>query len=88
MPPLVFQMPLQLAGGEVVGRLATLPAKPLKAGGADPPDRLFAADQVSLHQVTGVEAPAAATVLSPSTNAPRLGKANTVAVLPVSEEAR
>src|SRR5947209_13894164 len=78
-PPLVVQFPLQTFAGEVVGSVIT-PAKPLKADGASPPESEFSCHQVSAHQVT-VEEPAAATVLSPSANAPRLGKAKTVAVV-------
>src|SRR5215216_7622644 len=86
LPPVVVQAPLHFAGGLLVGTLATFPAKPLNADGATPPERLLKSGQRSPHHVNVVRAPAAATVLSPSTNAPRLGKAKTTAVLAVSEE--
>ena len=55
---------------------------------AGPPERLSSVHQESLHQLTVVGGDAEATVLSPSTNAPLLGKAKTIAVLLASEEAR
>jgi hypothetical protein len=79
-PPVVVKLTPQTLAGVVLGSVETLPAKPLKAIGAVPPVRLFTLDQESLHHVT-VEDPAPVTVLSPSTKAPRLGKANTIAVV-------
>jgi hypothetical protein len=67
---------------------ATLAAKPLNAVGEKPSERLLSINHCTDHQVTGVLAAAAATALSPSTNAPRLGNANTIAVLVSSEEGR
>src|ERR671924_1851809 len=80
LPPVVGQLLPQAAGGVLVGRL-TVPAKPLSAGGAVPPERLFSCDQLSAHHVTVVVGVAALTVRSPRVNAPRLGNANTVAVV-------
>jgi hypothetical protein len=80
LPPVVVQLLPHAAGGVVVGRL-TVPANPLSALGAVPPERLLSWYHVSAHQVTVVEDVAAPTVLSPSVNAPRLGNANTIAVL-------
>jgi hypothetical protein len=81
LPVVVVQLPPHTGGFEL--RVA---AKPLNDDGADPLDRLFKLDHVSPHHVTVVEVPAAATVLSPSTNAPRLGNANAVAVLVLAED--
>ena len=66
----------------------TLPANPLNESGAMPPETLFSLHQASSHHVTALVGVAAATVLSPRTNAPRLGKAKTIAVLPLSAEGR
>ncbi len=78
----------QTATGVVVGSVVTAPANPLKESGAIPPVRLFRLHHESLHQDTFVVALAPATVVSPSTKAPRDGKAKTTAVLPVSDEGK
>jgi len=44
LPPEVVQVPLQRAGGVLVGRLDTVPAKPLNAEGASPADTLLRVD--------------------------------------------
>ncbi len=56
-----------------------VPAKPLNEAVAEPPERLFRLDQLFAHQVTLVDGEAEATVLSPSVNAPLVGKAKMVA---------
>ena len=86
LPGRVVHGPPQPDGGVPAGRL-TVPAKPLNAEGAAPPVRTFSADHSAPHQVT-VPDPAPATVPSPSTNAPRVGNANTIAVLLVSADGR
>jgi hypothetical protein len=76
-------------GGVLVGN-CTVPANPLKAGGAKLPLIMFSSDHSEADHTTGAvgDAGAAAAVISPSTNAPQLGKANTVAVWLASEEGR
>jgi hypothetical protein len=76
VPPEVDHGPPHAAGGVLVGRV-TVEAKPLKPDGGAPPERLFNFDQLLPHQLS---VPPPATLRSPSTNAPRLGKANTTAV--------
>src|SRR4051812_34259797 len=76
LPPEVDDGAPHVAGGVAVGRL-TVPAKPLNADGAAPPDSTFTPAHWLPHQVT-VPPPAALT--SPTVNAPRLGNANTIAV--------
>lgn len=61
LPPLLAQLLLQKAAGEVAGS-GTAFAKPLKAAGACPPERLFSWFQLLSHHVTFVEDVAAATV--------------------------
>ena len=68
----------QTSAGVVVGNDVTSAAKPLNESGATPPESRFAAHQESPHHVTVEFAVADETVASPSTNAPRLGKANTI----------
>jgi hypothetical protein len=86
-PPEVVHAPPHMVGGLDAGS-TTLSAKPLKADGADPPERLLRLAHWASHHVTVVVGPAAATVRSPRTNTPRVGKAKTVAVLAVSADGR
>jgi hypothetical protein len=76
LPPEVDHGPPHADGGVLVGNV-TVPAKPLNADGAGPPERTFTFDQELPHHVI-VPPPAALT--SPRRNAPRLGNANTTAV--------
>jgi len=77
LPPAVVNAPEQTFAGVFVGSVI-VPSKPLNADGAVPPLSVFSCHHESPHQVT-VEEPAADAVTSPSVNAPRLGKANTIA---------
>jgi hypothetical protein len=86
-PPEVVQVPPHKVGGLDVGR-TTLSAKPLNADGAELPERLLSFAHWAPHHVTFVVGPAEPTVRSPRTNTPRVGKAKTVAVLPVSADGR
>src|SRR3954449_12357479 len=79
LPVAVVQALPHPDGGVVVGRVI-VPSKPLYADGAAPPVRTFRLGHVSAHHVTVVALPAAAAVVFPSVNAPRLGKAKTIAV--------
>jgi hypothetical protein len=68
LPGPVVQVPPHVGGAVLV-----VCAKPLKAEGAGPPERLFSFDHCELQKVTvggGVCFRAAATVRSPSTKAP------------------
>ena len=80
LPPVVVHGLLQPSAGVIVGKV-TVPRKPLNAGGAEPPVRTFRCHHASLHQVTVGYGYGGADVTSPSANAPRLGKANTIAVV-------
>jgi hypothetical protein len=82
---LVHVLP-QLLAGDVVGRLVTVSAKPLNPEALSPLERSTSFDHELSHHVTTVDGVAAATVSSPSTKAPWLGKENTIAVFPVSAD--
>src|SRR5687767_5104253 len=73
LPELVTNDMPQESAGVVAGSVETSAPNPLNANGAMPPDSALRSDQSWLHQVTDVSAVAAATVESPSTNAPRSG---------------
>ena len=88
LPGAVVNLVPQTFAGLVFGSVVTTDANPLNESGAVPPVRLFSADHSSLHQVTVVVGPAAATVELPSTNAPRLANEKTTAVLPVSDDGK
>ena len=88
MPPVVLNVVPQTFAGLVVGSVVTVSAKPLNADGVAPPERLFKNDQELSHHVTVVVGVAAVTVLLPRMKAPLLGKAKTIAVLPVSDDGR
>jgi hypothetical protein len=77
-PDAVVNVAPQARAGLVVGRVLTVWAKPLNASGATPAVRLLICHQESFHQLSVVVVFAAATELLPSTNAPRLGNANTM----------
>ena len=71
------------------GKVPTIvSANPLKAAGAAPPVRAFTFDHCAPHHVNDVDAPADATLPSPSSNAPRDGIENTIAVFEVSDDGR
>jgi hypothetical protein len=76
LPPVVDHGLPQDTGGVLVGSV-TVAAKPLKAGDADPPESALECAHWLLQKVAAA-LPAALT--SPTTNAPRLGNANTNAV--------
>src|SRR5512147_2256825 len=77
-PGSVVNVVPQTVAGLLAGSVETVPSKPLCEAGPGPPVIEFAFDHESLHQVTFVDGPAAATVRSPRLNAPRVGNANTI----------
>ena len=87
-PGEVAKVDPQTFAGVCVGSDVTVSANPLNDGGADPPVKLFRLDQEASHQVRLVVKVAAASVELPSANAPRLGNAKTIAVLPTSVDGR
>jgi hypothetical protein len=87
LPGVVVHGALHDVGGLVEGR-ETVRANPLNAAGALPPERLFHDPHRASHQVKVLDGLAAPTVTSPRENAPRLGKANTIATLLVSDDGR
>jgi len=78
LPARVSNVRPQTFAGAVVGSDVTAAAKPLNESGALPPVRRFWSHHESLHQFTLTFGAVEAAVASPSTNAPRLGKANTI----------
>ena len=76
MPGFVVNVLPQILAGLVVGRVFTVPSKPLYAAGPGPAVRELSFHPEKAHHVTVCDGSAAATVGPPRLKAPRVRKAH------------